>query len=1072
MWYRWKDESDLFQTITSIGSDHPQWKEPVQFATLDNHSVYLAWESLASDFPILLEPHSRKRGPKKELIRSFSNSFSCFSKLRSIKSAAKISGPVFLRILLEKLESVSQLLKLLRLDLIELPFWFLREDLSCEVEFGLEVKIEPSKYHYILEKMLDYSPKAIFTNSSSGIWMHVGIQHVWADDVRFSFGDCEVGVTGVWRWCPPVERYSLDRLLPLLDQSPSQVAGGIRHTIAVHFGEKSRRSGQSAVGYLIPQGINGLIEFVCTRSENDLRSLQILSSSDPNGGIILRVLSGQMIANPHWVAFERMYGWRGVWIQQGQGIQPSLRVQFLRETCERPGEVGLLHYQRTAGWKLVQTLEANFENLLSQVEYQVTEKPLNLIPKSPESLFQCEAFHFEVPEAAAIIKNHGDPRAIRGRKILVQPGQVPLSESIETTQSSPKWYRRKQDSTKEELAAELMLMQQKFFEAPGGIDDPLRKELWPILMDIFVQMNRIDQAWICWLQIAWRDEIGALPLETQSIEVLLQNSRPREVSWSRDFVLCLMKETNFSLINQVEVRKHLETCEEVLPIRAIWMVWLSIAQRSGQDSLLLSRVRDRLLTQLLMNGNQIDRDLPNFLASHSISTRESRLTTQAIEVLIEAATPWFPAAFADGFVGVFLGRLKMKASAMNAREKIRSRIDPGVKPRRKAKRRSAADEFHMESERWILAALDCRLQQAIDGENNWRPLSAELTDHLQLMTIEEKRWVDQYRRASKILAPTETIAPPSTARSAQGIEIDLELLRQEENPSAIYDITVRFLKQYTHPNSRLSILSIAIPQSFSLPPERVANLLQAYQDLMTQLGILDYPQLASFTKLTEESIAVAAHHGYTDLARRLLVAFHNRADTVNQPEILAWIIGSVNVSIFRLLSRLGLQREVTALSETFQTKLLKGATISQFLSKIKWNRSIYLPAILRIIGAELYFGNDTAVQDLRELRNEIFHPETQTPEFKLRLIRAFIEASSLAPEQEGVPLMLDFLQTFPKYQFREVEQLELAEKVLLCITSDSLISDPRVRRWLDEDEHIIRKRIHSDMTQFLQAGTT
>ena len=45
--------------------------------------------------------------------------------------------------------------------------------------------------------------------------------------------------------------------------------------------------------------------------------------------------------------------------------------------------------------------------------------------------------------------------------------------------------------------------------------------------------------------------------------------------------------------------------------------------------------------------------------------------------------------------------------------------------------------------------------------------------------------------------------------------------------------------------------------------------------------------------------------------------------------------------------------------------------------------------------------------------------------------------------------------------------LNLAEDVILAVVSDEFALGPAGRRWLDDDEYLVRKRIHADMKRNL-----
>jgi hypothetical protein len=45
--------------------------------------------------------------------------------------------------------------------------------------------------------------------------------------------------------------------------------------------------------------------------------------------------------------------------------------------------------------------------------------------------------------------------------------------------------------------------------------------------------------------------------------------------------------------------------------------------------------------------------------------------------------------------------------------------------------------------------------------------------------------------------------------------------------------------------------------------------------------------------------------------------------------------------------------------------------------------------------------------------------------------------------------------------------LNLVEEVILAVVSDEFALGPAGRRWLDDDEYLVRRRIHADMKRHL-----
>src|SRR5215208_6697643 len=51
-----------------------------------------------------------------------------------------------------------------------------------------------------------------------------------------------------------------------------------------------------------------------------------------------------------------------------------------------------------------------------------------------------------------------------------------------------------------------------------------------------------------------------------------------------------------------------------------------------------------------------------------------------------------------------------------------------------------------------------------------------------------------------------------------------------------------------------------------------------------------------------------------------------------------------------------------------------------------------------------------------------------------------------------------------------LHRVKIVEAVALAMAAEDFAADPRARRWLDEDEYLVRRRIHADVRQALGAA--
>src|SRR5262249_50944156 len=100
------------------------------------------------------------------------------------------------------------------------------------------------------------------------------------------------------------------------------------------------------------------------------------------------------------------------------------------------------------------------------------------------------------------------------------------------------------------------------------------------------------------------------------------------------------------------------------------------------------------------------------------------------------------------------------------------------------------------------------------------------------------------------------------------------------------------------------------------------------------------------------------------------------------------------------------------------------------------------------------------------------------PVFRTKLACAYAMTLGQAPVEEALArfeelfrklgLLNDCFTTNTHYS---LSQLQIVESVVRAVVSDDFAAGQHVRRWLDEDEYLVRRRIHRDMRQVMsQAG--
>jgi cellulose synthase operon protein C len=184
----------------------------------------------------------------------------------------------------------------------------------------------------------------------------------------------------------------------------------------------------------------------------------------------------------------------------------------------------------------------------------------------------------------------------------------------------------------------------------------------------------------------------------------------------------------------------------------------------------------------------------------------------------------------------------------------------------------------------------------------------------------------------------------------------------------------------------------------------------------------------------------------------------------------------------RSLRRLGLRDEIDKLLSQLLDAILGKASFKDLKSKYvgkadQWLKA--LQAMLNVASGWLTFGlMERALPILDEARTEILSPvanKTRPQDFT-NLVRAYVSAVGHGPTENGLHRILEIFHKmepskvtnpFTTGSFYSRFHLNITEDVVLAVVSDDFALGSAGRRWLEDDEFLVRQRIHRDMRTIL-----
>src|SRR5262249_6137026 len=230
-------------------------------------------------------------------------------------------------------------------------------------------------------------------------------------------------------------------------------------------------------------------------------------------------------------------------------------------------------------------------------------------------------------------------------------------------------------------------------------------------------------------------------------------------------------------------------------------------------------------------------------------------------------------------------------------------------------------------------------------------------------------------------------------------------------------------------------------------------------------------------ELLERSMFQAAHFDRREIVQKLVAQF---VDIVHsKPEEARFtLINAVAGPCLRSLRKLGLRAEIDNFLTRLQSEVLRGASLPELRKKYASKPDTWGPVLqtlLNLAAGWLTFSlNEHAAPILDEARTELIGSsglKLQAQHYT-ELAKAYVAALGQGPSETGLPRITELFRKMDQKKITNTMttsscysrfHLNLVEEVIQAIVSDEFALGPAGRRWLDDDEYLVRRRIHADM---------
>ncbi len=848
-----------------------------------------------------------------------------------------------------------------------------------------------------------------------------------------------------------------------------------------------RRGGTAAIDKLLeylPEDVVARLTFAAAGRNASMLSVPGMRLDDiAEGAIIIRARTGRH--GPPDLSLDAeeyapLVHMPDVYAPAGAIVEPPLRRERLRSILgiEQGQVVWLAPTQmRVPGdpirgpFRVERILDSAFAPLSEWADYVIHASAPQLVPWQRAVVFDFAPFVSTGLEWASERPKEDKPerdddradrkrgKAAKGRPAQVQAVVAP-SPPPTPTQKAPK--KEIQMSEREEVAidAELAALEAEFvaLDAPADADE--RLELLERLGRAYARLGRRRDAGLCFARAVWEatgkdaadrmDTWLAAELGKQdaakTLALLLDNKQPAQDDVR--LVAAIAARGDAVKKEHHRVVRWLDDHDMELDARTLWLARSGLAKLAGGDTLGLAQARDRILARLA-GGLPVERELPSFLR---FAGRSGALGNASGEHLSKALN-----ALSDK-----IGSTRRKPSPVEAPKHLtqayvsfqlahgyarigqHQRARTLVNEARQALAAVATDAVHA----YLMAAFTARVEQAIQGLPPETPLPEPLGSQLAALDRVARYKVDRLREASRILEPLER--PDAIGAFSK---------RQHDSRGPEFAA----LRGIADPGARAKEINRLVDVASSANEAESARLLDGVFDVLLELpenGAVPilaraWPMVqklpaARHAVLYGEALVVAGHFGRTELVPQLLEHLGEAVKAVPGTELARVLDQSL-----RALRRIGLRREIAELLADVENALDAG------------NSNIH--ARLALAAGLAYLGETTrALPILEAARKALNDPMTLTQ--RLDLTRALAQAYAQAPIGDALAAIADLsgqlrdiTDSFGTNSHYCLSVLHFVESLVLGIASDDLALGEAGRRFVEDDEHLIRRRLHRDL---------
>lgn len=614
-------------------------------------------------------------------------------------------------------------------------------------------------------------------------------------------------------------------------------------------------------------------------------------------------------------------------------------------------------------------------------------------------------------------------------------------------------------------AARAAELEAGFLALASAADSDERLAIWLELGALHAAMDQAIDAGHAFARVLWESTDEAAEIAEawadvtagdRTLTAVLEQQWPsrEDVNW----LVAQLYATDALDVEPARIARFVDAHQEGLDVRTRWLAHVAVSRRAGGDALRLSRARDRALSDL-RGGLSLDRDVPGFLRARASGLGDAAVgRTLVLELeslwktVDETARKRSAIEAPEELTGSYVRRLFAYGFArLGRKDLVASLLDPAIPGA------DTTDPVHGA----LLAMFDERIRQGEQGLSPTTPLPAEITSGLNGLAPLDRYKVDRLREVSEVLEPVERldaisgfkrgeVDPRGDALAAlRGLDAGPEL------SARIEDVVRGACSAATPPDERARLLDGAMDFFYALPVSQATALLEELVPSLEPIAPLERAWVV------EEALVLAAHFGHESLIDDLsaqLARLIGEVDPGRAAEIASVLPGAL-----RTLRRVGLRDRAAELLDAV-VAILDGDAPELVLARA------------HVAGGFIYLGVVDRARPLLLRAHARASDETTPVMERLGIIRAVAHAVALLPAEERIvqvrriaellPQMTDVLSTNTHFC---LSLLHFVESLITGLVPPDRGRDGPAATYLDEDEHLVRRRIHRDLREALES---